>query len=281
MRHAKILYLSLALLFSASLCLAESIYQDYFRLPYNVSANLHKNQEIDIFFNSTESDLMLPGAGLSSNIFYRFNQEVDPLEAFNRGAFAINGFLIPYVLQPISWTLSAIIPKYGREGISRMDVNIQMPTRLINSLLQAKFEKAGIVLARFCVNTTVGIVGFYDVADPWFGLKPYNTNFGATFKYWGIGPGFYIVMPVEGSTSLRDGIGMIGDYWTNPLTYIPPYTLLNPISWGIKTFFGVNKMSLNINGFEKVYDTNYDAYDFTKQIWFFMERQPEPEDNVE
>ncbi|MCF7790870.1 MAG: VacJ family lipoprotein [Victivallales bacterium] len=259
-------------LFTVTVFAAE-LYPDYFRLPLSIENSMERHEDVDLFFDSTENDLNLPGAGLSSNIFYRLNRESDPLEGANRFIFNMNGYLIDYVLQPISWTFSAVIPKYGREGISRMDVNINMPNRLINSMLQAKFEKTGTVLLRFVINTTIGVAGFYDVAYSWWELEPYNTNFGSTFKYWGIGHGFYLVIPVEGSTSLRDSIGMIGDYFANPLTYIPPYTLLNPISWGIKAGLGINKMTLNIDSFQKVYKSNYDPYDLTKHIWFFMERQ--------
>ena len=276
MKFTKWLTVPVIFLLLTTTCYSENIYQDYFRLPSDVLYQVQLHEEIDIYFDSTGSDLQLPGAGLSSNIFYRLNKESDPIEGFNRTMFYINGYLIDYIMQPLAWTFSAIIPKYGREGISRMDLNINMPNRLINSLLQAKFEQAGIVLVRFVVNTTVGIVGFYDPANAWMDLKPHNTNFGDTFKYWGIGHGCYVVIPVEGSTSLRDGIGMIGDYFANPITWIPPFMILNPISWAIKTGLGVNNMSLNIQGFQKVYKSNYDPYDLTKHIWFFMEREKPP-----
>ena len=252
------------------------IYPDYFKLPLYIHQQMQTKEEVDLYFDSTKSDLQLPGAGISSNIFYRLNQESDPLEGVNRTVFSLNGYLIDYIMMPMAWTFSAIIPKYGREGIARMDINIQMPTRLINSLLQAKLESAGIVLLRFVLNTTVGLAGFYDVADSWCDLKPHNTNFGATFKYWGIGHGCYVVIPVEGSTSIRDGIGMVGDYFANPITYIPPFMILNPISWAIKAGLGINNMTLNIQGFQKIYKSNYDAYDLTKHVWFFMERERPP-----
>jgi phospholipid-binding lipoprotein MlaA len=285
MKYKKYFLILLILTILSTNTFSDNTYPGYFRLPLNVYTEMQNKEDVDLYFDSTENDLQLPGAGISSNIFYRLNQESDPLEGFNRMIFFLNGYLIDYVMQPLAWTFSAIIPKYGREGIARLDVNIQMPNRLINSLLQAKFEKAGIVLVRFVLNTTIGIVGFYDVANSWFDIKPYNTNFGATFKYWGIGHGCYVVIPVEGSTSLRDGIGMIGDYFANPLTYIPPFTFLNPISWAIKAGLGINKMTLNIKGFQKVYKSNYDPYDLTKHIWFFMEREKPPaisgEDNVQ
>ena len=273
MKYTKYLIVLITTLLLTSTCYSENICKNYFRLPIYVTQEVQLPEEIEVYYRTVISDLNLPGAGLSSNIFYRLNQATDPLEGWNRTIFYINGYLMDYILQPIAWAFSAAVPKYVRIGVRKMDKNINMPNRLINSILQTKFKQAGIVVTRFLVNTTVGIEGFYDPANAWIGLKPHNTNFGETFKYWGIGHGCYLVLPIEGSTSLRDGIGMVGDYFANPITWIPPLMVFNPISLAIKTVLGINSMTLNLPAFKKVYKANYDAYDLTKQIWFFMDKQ--------
>ena len=244
----------------------------YFRIAPDVKQQIRLSENIDIYFDSTEEDLMLPGAGLSCNILQRLSDGSDPLEGANRVTFSANGYIIDYVCMPIEAIWVAVFPLHVRNGISRAAKNINMPCSLINSLFQGRFAKGGIVLSRFMINTTIGLAGFYDPANTWYELTPFQTNFGKTFQVWGIGRGCYLVVPIIGSTSLRDGVGLTCDYFADPITYIPPFMILNPISWSIRIATRINEMTLNLKTFRKVYKTNYDPYNLTKHLWFFMER---------
>jgi phospholipid-binding lipoprotein MlaA len=203
------------------------------------------------------------------NIFAEYYEAPDPAEGYNRVMSTFNDAIIGYVFKPIGKLYSFIIPEYGREGIARMADNIEMPGRLINSLLQARWERAGIELARFGVNTTLGVAGFWDFADDYMGMMPQTNSFGMTFAYWGIGPGCYIVLPIQGSTTLRDGIGLIFDWFADPITYIPPYGVWpNFYSWGIKFGIELNDMTLVIDEYSRIYESSRDPYMTFKDLYF-------------
>ncbi len=205
----------------------------------------------------------------SLNILDSYEAE-DPLEGYNRSMYAFNSFVIGYIFRPIGKAYSWVMPEYMREGFARMADNIEMPDRLINSLLQARWDRAGIELARFGANTTLGVAGFWDFADEHMGMLPQTNSFGMTFAYWGMGPGCYLILPIQGSTTLRDGIGLIGDYFADPITYIPPYTLVNFIRLGIKMGIELNDMTLVIDNYTRMYDSSKDPYETMKNMYFAM-----------
>ena len=248
----------------------KSIIADHYTIPEEIANNTELNNNIDIFFEYSDAYYTLPDRDQPTDIFDA--PEVwDPLEGFNRVLFAINITSAKWIIQPIAMTYSSIVPKYVREGIKRIDGNIQMPGRLINSLLQAKFKRTGIELARFGVNTTVGILGFYDPAYKWLDMEPRVNSFGQTFAYWGIGRGFYLVIPIIGSTCFRDGVGLVGDYFANPITWIPPYMFWNWISWGIKFGLGFNNMTLDLENYLRICQSSVDPYDTVKTVWTILE----------
>jgi phospholipid-binding lipoprotein MlaA len=244
--------------------------KDYFSISKEVSDNIEFDKDIKVFFEYSDAYYTLPGGDQPTDIF-RDPEAWDPLECYNRVMFSFNIHAANWVIQPLAMTYSFIIPKYVREGIRRMDGNIQTPGRLINSLLQAKFERAGIELARFGVNTTMGILGFYDPAYTWLNIEPRIIDFGQTFAYWGIEKGFYLILPVLGSTCLRDGVGLVGDYFTNPITWIPPYTFWNWISWGIKFGLGFNNMTFDLENYLRICQSSVDPYETVKMAWTILE----------
>ena len=245
--------------------------KDYFVVPKHISTKTELPKDIRVFYVNTEALTEVPSSQVSMNIFDEL-YIWDPLEPLNRIIFTFNDITALYVIRPLTAVYSSILPLYFREGIKRMTVNMEMPNRLINSLLQLRFKRAGIELARFGINTTVGIAGFYDPANSWCDLQPRNINFGQTFAYWGIGNGFYLVLPLLGSTSLRDGVGLVGDYFTNPITYIPPYTFWNWISWGIKVSLNFNAMTLNLDDFLRFSESSLDPYESMKNVWYLLDR---------
>lgn len=238
----------------------------YFQIPAHVSKQTIITEDIEIFYKSSPVYYEI-GEYRSLNILEIYTTP-DPLEGYNRVMFATNSILIGYIIKPIGKVYGFVIPEYFREGISRMADNIEVPGRLINCLLQARFERSGLELARFGINTTVGIVGFYDSARTIWEIEPEANSFGETFQYWGIGGGFYLVLPVQGSSTLRDSVGLIFDWLADPLTWIPPYGLINFVSLGIKSGIELNDMTLVIDDYERVYDSSIDPYQTFKTLWF-------------
>jgi phospholipid-binding lipoprotein MlaA len=145
----------------------------------------------------------------------------DPIEAFNRSMYAVDGAIYVYFLRPVGKAYAYVVPLYARKGIKRMDHNIQLPKRLLNNLLQAEFTGAGIEVSRFLINTTVGLAGFYDPAKNWFDLTNDDEDTGQTLAVWGVGPGCFLYLPIIGPTTLRDGVGMIIDDQLDPRAWIP------------------------------------------------------------
>lgn len=230
---------------------------DQFTIPHEVKQQTSLPQDVSVFFSDITYDI--PVLQRNNNII-AINEIKDPLEGYNRSMFSFNSFVISNIIRPIGIAYTFVLPEYARKGIHRMNDNIEMPGRLINSLLQGRVERSGIELGRFFVNTTAGVVGFYDVADSWLGMIPQTNSFGQTFAYWGIGHGCYLVLPIQGGTTLRDGIGLIGDWLADPITWIPPYTFINCISLGIKAGLELNNMTLIIDDYIRVYNASADPY---------------------
>ena len=146
----------------------------------------------------------------------------DPLYYFNKGIWHFNDVVYLYVGEPAARGYNKILPETVRGGVTNFFSNWLMPVRFVNCLLQAKWEKAGTEVGRFLINTTFGILGFADMAkeEDWTGWEVAEEDLGQTFGYWGMGHGFYLVLPVIGPSSLRDGAGRLGDTFLDPITYL-------------------------------------------------------------
>ena len=143
----------------------------------------------------------------------------DPFESVNRGIYKFNDTLDTYALRPVAKGYRFITPDLVEKGVGNFFNNLFYPTTIVNSYLQAKFLNGTSDLARFVVNSTLGIAGLFDVASP-LGLEKHNEDFGQTLGYWGVGQGVYLMLPALGPTTGRDGIGRIADSFTSPLAYV-------------------------------------------------------------
>jgi phospholipid-binding lipoprotein MlaA len=137
--------------------------------------------------------------------------ENDPLEPINRKIFWFNNQLDNYALEPAAKGWNYVVPQVGQRALSRFFANLRFPVVTVNNLLQGKLKRTGTSLARFGINTTVGVLGFMDPAADW-GLKPYPEDFGQTLGWWGVGPGPYLMLPFFGPSDPRDAVGLGVDY---------------------------------------------------------------------
>lgn len=142
----------------------------------------------------------------------------DPLEPFNRTMYKFNEKLDAYVLKPVAKGYRAVTPVPVRQGVSNFFSNLREPIAFLNSALQGKLGDAASDLGRFVTNTTIGILGVFDVATR-LGLEKHNEDFGQTLGVWGLAEGPYLVLPFFGPSSMRDGVGLVGDYAAYPPTY--------------------------------------------------------------
>ncbi len=140
----------------------------------------------------------------------------DPAEPTMRAVFGFNRVLDSAVLKPVSKTYRDIAPETIRMGVHNFLRNLRSPVIFINDVLQGEIDRAGVTLARFLINTTVGILGINDQAAE-MGLDYHNEDFGQTLAIWGIEEGPYLMLPVFGPSSPRDTIGLVVDFFLDPL----------------------------------------------------------------
>jgi len=150
----------------------------------------------------------------------------DPIEPVNRGIFWFNDQADIYVLEPTARGWNYVLPIAVQTAVGNFFDNIRFPVVMINNLLQGKLVAASSDVGRFLVNTTVGVLGFFDPATG-YGLERHDEDFGQTLGYWGLPPGPYLVAPLLGPMNVRDGVGRIADTATAiyPLFAAIQYTI--------------------------------------------------------
>lgn len=148
----------------------------------------------------------------------------DPLEPFNRAAYSFNELLDRAILKPLAGGYNYITPAPVNKGVTNFFNNLRDLRSAVNNLLQFKIGRAFSDVGRVAVNSTIGILGLMDVASN-MNLPRYDEDFGQTLGVWGLGTGPYIVLPFLGPTTGRDGVGLVVDWYADPVTYIEDDTV--------------------------------------------------------
>lgn len=143
----------------------------------------------------------------------------DPLEPVNRYTLAFNQVIDRWLLNPITRVYQFAVPHPARISVRQFFANLDSPAILANDLLQREWHDGGVTTVRFAINTTVGIAGFFDPAAGW-GWKRHHSDFGQTLALEGVPSGAYIVLPIFGPTTVRDGFGELVDILFRPVTFI-------------------------------------------------------------
>ena len=134
----------------------------------------------------------------------------DPIEGFNRAMFAFNDGLDKVIVKPVAQGYEAVLPQPARNGVTNFFSNIDDVFIALNNLLQGKVPEAINDIGRVLVNTTLGVLGFMDVASD-LGIDKHEEDFGQTLAYWGVGNGAYVVLPLFGPRTVRDSVGLAVD----------------------------------------------------------------------
>lgn len=145
----------------------------------------------------------------------------DPLEPVNRPIFWLNDGLDQYAIEPVSRAWDFVLPDFAQRALRNAFDNLRFPIVFFNDVFQLKLKDAGGDLARFVVNTTVGIGGLMDPAAT-IGLPRRNEDFGQTLGFWGVPPGPYLMLPFFGPSNIRDGFGLIIDTGLRAISFFIP-----------------------------------------------------------
>lgn len=145
---------------------------------------------------------------------------VDPWEGFNRVVYAFNDKADQYFLKPVAKGYRAVTPDPVEDSFSNMFSNLNELRNILNDALQWKWGQAGNDAGRFLINSTVGIVGLFDIAKHAGLERSDGEDFGQTLAVWGVGNGPYVVLPFLGPSSLRDSAGLPVDFKSDAISYI-------------------------------------------------------------
>lgn len=178
----------------------------------------------------------------------------DPLEKMNRGIFWINEVGDKYLVAPAAQVWRWVTPSFFRTAVVNVNRLILMPAILANDLLQLKPEKAGEDFCRVVINASFGLAGLVDVASM-VDIPQNDEDFGQTLGYWGVPAGPYLMLPLFGPATIRDGVGRLAD---SGATF---YFTLLPI-WGTVIIRGVDLLNLRSKYLEEVDQSRRDAFDY-------------------
>jgi len=206
------------------------------------------------------------------------SDDYDPWHRFNEKMFFFNHDVLDrYLVKPVATGWNKVFPDCGKRGLDRAFDNFGMPKRLVNNLLQGRLRGAGRELARFGVNTTVGVIGLFDVARAQLHIEKSDADTGQTLGVYGLGPGPYLVLPTLRPLTVRDGIGYGVDGVMDPLGYITPLLAATAMSI-VKQ---VNERALNLDDFEHVESSVLDLYSAVRNGYLQRRQRSIEEANAE
>lgn len=189
----------------------------------------------------------------------------DPLAPFNEAMFTFNLKLDDWILHPVASGYAKITPVAVRHSVGRFFDNVNVIPRFANNLFQLRFPEAGEEVARFGINSTLGVAGLFDPADAWFGLKEHPDDFGLTLRYYDVSTGPYLMLPFYGPSTIGDTVGKVVDGAMNPISYLTyfssaPFWVPIAAEGGQTVMEAVNYRSLHLNMFEEADRYAVDLY---------------------
>jgi phospholipid-binding lipoprotein MlaA len=186
----------------------------------------------------------------------------DPWQPYNRAMFSFNSDVDNAFIKPTAKAYRAVTPEPLDEGITNFFNNVADATSAVNNALQFKLSRAGSDVGRVVVNSTIGFVGFFDVASN-LGLPSYKEDFGQTLGYWGFSAGPYFVLPILGPSSVRDGFGWAGDIALDPFFSISK----DEIYWGFIALRVVDRRADLLDAGDLMDEAALDPYAFVRDAY--------------
>jgi phospholipid-binding lipoprotein MlaA len=170
--------------------------------------------------------LLLAFASLMTGCATAEKNPQDRFESYNRAVFDFNDRVDAAVMKPVAVTYAKVTPEFVQIGVGNFFGNINDVPTALNNFLQARPANGASDVVRVLVNSTIGIAGVFDVAKS-MGLPKHDQDFGQTLGRWGVPSGPYLVLPLIGPTTTRDGAAMLVDFETDPWGYVYPVRLRN------------------------------------------------------
>ena len=218
-------------------------------------------------------------AGSSGELILKKNQPTeikDCFEKINRATFAFNQALDGVIFKPVA-SVYRVLPSPVKTGVSNSLNNLSNVVTIPNNILQGEFKKAGVNSGRFIINTTVGILGFIDVAQH-LGLPEYEKeDYGQSLATMGVGPGCYIVLPVLGPSTVRDASASLinfngGDAWYNITVNNDTRHFSDFDYYASKATSGVDFRAKNFDAIDNLKTNSIDFYASVKSL-YLQDRQ--------
>jgi phospholipid-binding lipoprotein MlaA len=188
-----------------------------------------------------------------------YNETNDPFEPTNRAIYSFDNALDTVLLKPAAEAYRFLLPQPVRNGVHNVLSNLSTPVQLGNDILEAKPRRAGDTTMRFLINTTVGVVGVFDVAKQW-GYPNHDTDFGVTLALWGVPEGPFLYLPVFGPSDPRDGIGMGVDAAMDPFTWVGQGTVVRVLDWSRYGISALDERERHLDDIESTKKTALDPY---------------------
>ncbi|MBU0500164.1 MAG: VacJ family lipoprotein [Gammaproteobacteria bacterium] len=198
----------------------------------------------------------------------------DPWEGYNRGMYNFNDKLDRAILKPLAKGYQAITPDPVDRGVTNFFSNLADVNSAVNNILQFKLARASSDVWRVIINSTIGLFGVVDVASK-LHLDKYGEDFGQTFGYWGVGPGPYFVWPLLGPSTVRDSVGMVGDWYMDPVNYVDP----DALRYGLKGLRIIDKRADLLSASNVLEEAALDPYAFVRDA-YLQKREDQVEDGA-
>ena len=204
--------------------------------------------------------LVLLLAGCAGTQSRNTDPENDPWEGFNRKVYAFNDGM-DKVVRPIAVGYDKIMPDPLQRGVGNFFRNLDAPVTYVNLVLQGKFRESADTFGRFFINSTVGLLGFFDVASR-LGIPFYNEDLGQTMATWGYDDSRYLMLPFFGPSTFRDGTGRLADSFYHPVgRAIHGYN-----RWGLLIFRGIDTRARYLEQDAEL-KSAYDPYVLMRDVW--------------
>lgn len=191
----------------------------------------------------------------------------DPFESFNRGVYSFNENLDKAILKPTAEAYRAVLPQFIRSSVSNFFSNINDVVVALNNFLQGKFTAAYSDLGRVAINSTIGLLGLFDVASE-AGIEKHDEDFGQTLGRWGVAEGPFLMLPFLGPSTGRDTVGRFVDYHADLVTYVDPSRSRNQM-WAGRT---VNRRSELLDASTVLQTAALDPYEFVRDAYLQRRR---------